>query len=83
MGHQRLLRDREDRPSLCSKQDGELLEARRRGGMLGAEYLLADRQRALERRVLASKRAATAVGRGFGLGGPSIHATACQDLVII
>ena len=34
----------------CLKQDGEIVEARRRIGMLGAEHLLADRQRALEER---------------------------------
>ena len=59
LGAEHLLVDRqralEERPrrrkvALVLKQDGEVVEARRRIGMLGAEYLLADRQRALEER---------------------------------
>ncbi|MFZ0496626.1 MAG: hypothetical protein WAM10_13660, partial [Methylocella sp.] len=56
---ERLLADRQralmERPraskvTLGSKQAGEVVEARRRIGMLGAEHLLIDRQRALMER---------------------------------
>ena len=40
-------RPRPRKVALVAEQDGEVVEARRRVGMLGAERLLADRQRAL------------------------------------
>src|SRR5262249_40924330 len=49
MDRQRALKER-PRPrkvTLGLKQDGEVVEALRRSGMLGTEHLLADRQRAL------------------------------------
>ena len=64
LGAERLLVDRqralEERPragevALGLKQEGEVVEARRRLGMLGAERLLADRQRALEERPRAAR----------------------------
>ena len=69
LGAERLLADRqgalEERPrrrevALVLKQDGEVVEARRRIGMVGAERLLADRQRALEERPRAGEVALVA-----------------------
>jgi hypothetical protein len=59
LGAERVLADRKralvERPrrrevALDLKQDGEVVEARRRIGMLGAERLVVNRQRALEER---------------------------------
>ena len=48
-------RPRAGEVALGLKQAGEVVEARRRIGMLGAERLLADRQRALEERPRAGE----------------------------